>query len=124
VPEPEFQTQDPAYVLAELNGRIRMLEDKYHVLTERLLVVNQNMIMEYKKLMKEMKEMSQDAKKTRMSTASTQDVVQDIVKEMGVFAKKDQVKLLEKYMDLLDILKFVTDDQLEKRLEKFKLEDK
>ncbi len=124
MPEPEFQTQDPAYVLAELNGRIRMLEDKYHVLTERLLVVNQNMIMEYKKLMKEMKEMSQDAKKTRMSTASTQDVVQDIVKEMGVFAKKDQVKLLEKYMDLLDILKFVTDDQLEKRLEKFKLEDK
>jgi hypothetical protein len=122
VPTAEYNQTDPAYIIADLNARIRSLENKYNVLTERLLVINQNMIQEYKKLMNEMRNISQDTKKTRMGMLSTQEVVKDMVKEMNIFAKKDQIKVLEKYMDLLNILKLVTDEQLDKRLEKFKIE--
>jgi hypothetical protein len=122
VPSQDYNQTDPAYIIADLNARIRSLENKYNVLTERLLVINQNMIQEYKKLMKELRDTTQDTKKTRMGMLSTQEVVKDVVKEMNIFAKKDEIKVLEKYMDLLNILQLVTDEQLEKRLEKFKIE--
>jgi len=120
--EPEFSQQDPAYMLADLNARIRALENKYNILTERLLVINQNMIQEYKKLMKEIRDLNQDTKTTKLSMLNTQEVIKDVIKEMSIFAKKDQVKVLEKYMDLINVIKLVSDDELEKRLEKFKLE--
>ncbi len=122
MPSQDYNQTDPAYIIADLNARIRSLENKYNVLTERLLVINQNMIQEYKKLMKELRDTTQDTKKTRMGMLSTQEVVKDMVKEMNIFAKKDEIKVLEKYMDLLNILQLVTDEQLEKRLEKFKIE--
>ncbi|MDP3917521.1 MAG: hypothetical protein Q8Q42_04535 [Nanoarchaeota archaeon] len=121
--EPQFTETDPAYIIADLNARIRALESKYNILTERLLVINQNMIEEYKKLMKEIRTISSETKKTSLGMSNTQDVIKDVVKEMRIFAKKDEVKILEKYIDMLNILKLVTDEQLEIRLEKFKLKD-
>ncbi len=124
MPSQDYNQTDPAYIIADLNARIRSLENKYNVLTERLLVINQNMIQEYKKLMKELRDTTQDTKKTRMGMLSTQEVVKDVVKEMNIFAKKDEIKVLEKYMDLLNILQLVTDEQLEKRLENYKIESR
>ncbi len=80
------------------------------------------MIEEYKKLMKEIRDISLETKKARLGTQNTQDVVRDLVKEMSIFAKKDQIKVLEKYMDMLNVIELVTDEQLEKRLERFKSE--
>ncbi len=120
--ETEFHQADPAYIIADLNARIRVLENKYNLLTERLLVVNQNMISEYKKLMNELREIKDDGKRAKLSMLNTQEVVKDVVKEMSIFAKKDQLKVLERYLDAINIIKLVTDDELEKRLERFKLE--
>lgn len=122
MPESEFGQTDSAYIITDLNARVRALENKYNLLTERLLVVNQNMLSEYKKLMKELREIKDDSRKTKLSMLNTQDVVKDVVKEMSIFAKKDQLLVLEKYLDMINIIKLVTDDELEKRLERFKLE--
>ena len=43
---------------------------------------------------------------------------------MSIFAKKDQIKVLEKYMDMINVIQLVTDEQLETRLERFKSEIK
>ena len=80
------------------------------------------MIEEYKKLMGGLRDISLETKKARLGTQNTQEVVKDLVKEMSIFAKKDQIKVLEKYMDMLNIIELVTDEQLEKRLERFKSE--
>tara|TARA_Y100000310_G_C20663933_1_gene806391 strand:+ start:76 stop:543 length:468 start_codon:yes stop_codon:yes gene_type:complete len=125
MPTQEYQQQmDPAHVIADLNARVRSLENKYNTLTERLLVVNQNMIEEYKKTLKEIKELKTDTRKTRLDITNTQDVIKDIVKEMTIFAKKDDVKVLEKYMNLINILKLVTNEELDEKLEEIKLEIK
>ena len=124
MPAPQFNQVDPSHVIADLNGRIRALEDKYNILTERLLVINQNMIEEYKKIITGMRDLSTETKKARLGTQTTQDVVKDIVKEMSIFAKKDQIKVLEKYMDMINVIQLVTDEQLETRLERFKSEIK
>ncbi|MBT3262105.1 hypothetical protein HOB87_01190 [Candidatus Woesearchaeota archaeon] len=119
---PDYNPTDQTHIVADLNSRVRSLENKYNTLTERLLVINQNMIHEYKKLMEGMRNISKDSKITRMNVSSTQEAVRNVVKELSIFAKKDQIKMLEKYIDMINILKLVTDEQLEERLESFKLD--
>ena len=115
-------SMDAVSIIADLNGRVRSLENKYNTLTERLLVVNQNMIEEYKKIMRGMRDLEQEIKKSKIGRMNTEEILRDIVKEMEIFAKKDQIKVLEKYVDQINIMNFVTDDQLDNQLEKLKLE--
>ncbi len=106
--------QEITQVIVELNNRIRTLENKYNLLGERLLVVNQNMIEEYKRLLREMKIINDDTREIRQEVFLTQDAMRNIVKEMELFAKKEQVKVLEKYLDLINPMRFVTEEEVEK----------
>lgn len=110
---------DPAYVLADLNSRVRILENKQNTLTERLLIVNQNMIQEYKRVMKELSVLSGDMIKCKGDVNHVQEVLRNLVKDMGVFAKKEDMKVVEKYIKLWDVFSFVTEEQLSERLKEY-----
>lgn len=105
--------QEITQVIVDLNNRIRTLENKYNLLGERLLVVNQNMIEEYKRILREMKIINEDLREMRQETMLTQDAMRNMVKEMELFAKKEQVKVLEKYIDLINPMRFVTTEEVE-----------
>ncbi len=105
-------TQDLTYVLADMNNRVRTLESKYNLFGERVLIINQNMIEEYKKILKEIKAINTDLQKMKLEITEMKSVVKNIVVEMDLFAKKDQVKVLEKYLDLWSPMNFVTEEQL------------
>ncbi|MBS3144473.1 hypothetical protein J4208_02710 [Candidatus Woesearchaeota archaeon] len=105
--------QEITQVIVDLNNRIRTLENKYNLLGERLLVVNQNMIEEYKRLLREMKIINEDLREMRQETMLTQDAMRNMVKEMELFAKKEQVRVLEKYIDLINPMRFVTTEEVE-----------
>ena len=105
-------TQDLTYVLADINNRVRALEGKYNLFGEHLLVINQNMIEEYKKVMREMKAINADVQKMNVEMAEIKSVGKNMVVEMDLFAKKDKVRVLEKYLDLWSPLNFVTEEQL------------
>ena len=105
--------QEITQVIVDLNNRIRTLEGKYALLGERLLTVNQNMIEEYKRLLSELKLVHEDTREVRQELFITQDAIRNIVKEMEHFAKKEQVKVLEKYIDLLNPMRFATTEEVE-----------
>ena len=109
---------DITYIVSELGARIRTLENKYNLLGERLLIVNQNMIEEYKKLIKELRMINADIREMKADVANVKETANNIVKEMENFAKKEQIKVLEKYIDLWNPLNFVTEEQLNERLTK------
>jgi len=104
-------------LVAEINNRVRTLENRYNLLTERLLIVNQNMIEEYKKLMKEVTLVNSDIREIKKELQDIKDVITNLVKEMDTFAKKDQVMVVEKYLNLINPLNFVTEEQLNKALD-------
>lgn len=110
-------TQDMTYVLADINNRVRTLESKYNLFGEHLLVINQNMIEEYKKILREMKAIDADLQKMKVDLIEVKSTVKNMIIEMDVFAKKDQVKVLEKYLDLWSPLHFVTEEQLNQAIE-------
>ncbi len=113
---PEAQ-QDATYILADLHNRVRSLESKYNLLGERVLMVNQNMIEEYKKTSRDMHLVNDDLRELKQEVALVREAIHEITKELDSFAKKASVKVLEKYINLLSPLHFVTEEQLKKEIE-------
>ena len=101
----------------ELNSRIRSVEGRYNLLAERLLIINHNLIEQYKKTMKEIQLINSDLSEIKHDLNTTKEVINNIVKELENFASKNNVKVIEKYIDLLNPLNFVTEEQLNKVLD-------
>jgi hypothetical protein len=40
-----------------------------------------------------------------------------MIKEMEIFARKDEIKVLEKYINLWNPIEFITEEELNKKLE-------
>ncbi|MFH0936375.1 MAG: hypothetical protein V1815_01695 [Candidatus Woesearchaeota archaeon] len=118
----EYQT-DLTYVLSDLNTRTRTLEGKYNILGERLLIVNQNMIEEYKKMINELRTQESDILELKKEIENLKDILRQILKEIDSFAKKENIKVLEKYINLWSPLKFVTEKEVEDIINR-KLEQK
>ena len=106
------QTDDLAYVINDLNARIRLLEGKYNLFGERLLIVNKNMIEEYKKTLNKQKALEEEIKELKMSIELFKDVIKKMESSLKTFAKKEDFKVLEKYINMWNPLKFVTEQEV------------
>jgi len=109
----EQQGQDLAFVLNDLNARIRVLENKYSLFGERLLVINQNMIEEYKKIMRKMKAVDDELKEFKKDLYNVKEIISGLTKEIKLFARKDNLKVLEKYINLWNPMNFVTEKDVD-----------
>jgi phosphoenolpyruvate carboxylase len=107
-----IQESNLSAVLTDLNARIRILEGKYTLFGERLLVINQNMVEEYRKLMKETKLINHDIQQIRQDIFNLKDILTNITKEMALFARNDKLKVLEKYINFWNPLHFMTEEDV------------
>lgn len=107
-------------VIQNLDSRIRTNEARYRLLSERLEVTNRNMIREFKKTVDEIKDFQAQIKELKYELREIKDMLNKITKDLELFAKKDTVKALEKYVNLWDPLNFITKDELEQALSKIK----
>ena len=108
---------DIGYVMSEVTSRIRNLENKYNLLGERVLIINKNMIEEYRKIIKEIRIINTELGTIKRDIVKTSEVTKNVVKEMEHFAKKEQIQVLEKYIDLWNPLKFTTEQQVEQLID-------
>ena len=110
--------QDLSYVLSDLNARVRTLENKYNLFGERLLLVNQNMIEEYKKIAKDLKTTESELREIKSELFNLKEALKEIAKEISNFARKDDIKVLEKYINMWDPLKFITVEEVNDLIDK------
>lgn len=113
----ESEGSEITYIINELSSRIRILEGKYSLYGERLLVINKNMIEEYKKLLRQMKVVDEELASLRKDMDVLKENLKEINREMQFFAKKENVKLLEKYINMWNPMNFVTEEELNKTVE-------
>ncbi len=116
-PTPQ-QKQDPYAILIELNNRLRILEERYGTNRERMFVMNQNMIDHYKKTNSELSALNEDIKELKGSIFKVKETVKHLVQELENFARKDQLKVLEKYINMWNPFNFVTEEEVLKLIEK------
>src|SRR3989344_4107210 len=95
---------DYAQAFNELANRIRILESKQSLLSEKLLV------------MKEIKVIDMEIKDMKKDLANVKNVVRHLTEEAGKFAKQSDVKVLEKYIKLWSPMNFVTEKQVQEMI--------
>jgi archaellum component FlaC len=113
-----MQTQDIATLLSDLNTRVRILEGKYNLTRERMLIINQNMLDHYKKLNASIKSIEDDLTELKDSINLLKDTIKDIVKELRLLARKEDLKILEKYINLWNPLNAITKEEVNEIIEK------
>jgi|TARA_Y100000310_G_scaffold159627_1_gene159338 hypothetical protein len=106
------QEQETISPVTDLNSRIRVLESRYNLFSERLLIVNKNMINEYKKLTTENKAIDLELKELKNDIFEIKEILKRITDEMHVFARKENIKVLEKYINFWNPLEFIKEEEV------------
>ena len=94
--------------------RVRILESKYALMRDRLFLINQNMLNEYKRLNKEIKFVNDELKSIKLEFNEIKSLLRNIANEMQNFAKKEDFKVIEKYLNLINPLNFMTEEDVKK----------
>ena len=103
-----------------VTNRIRELEGKYNLIRDRVLIINNNMLEEYKKLISEIKVANSEIRDIKSEMFKIKESMKHIIKELEIFAKKDDVAYLEKYINIWNPMKFTTEEDVLKILERHK----
>jgi len=111
------ETYQGADVIVEIVNRLRVLESKNTLLSERILLINQNMIEEYKKLFKDVKAVENEIREIKNDLANVKNILKHLTEEASTFARKDELKILEKYIKLWNPLNFVTETDVKNILQ-------
>ena len=111
------QTYSPEEVLFDVNSRVRSLEGKYNLLRDRVLIINNNMIEEYKKVMGEIKFIDSEIKDIKGDVFKLKESIRHLIQEVELYARKEDVQFLEKYINLWNPMKFTTEEDVVKLIE-------
>ena len=109
--------EEQSNVVSDINSKFRNLESKNNMLAENLLVVNQNTIEEYKRIYKEIEIINTDIKSLREDLFNLKQTLKGFLNEVDFFAKKNDIKVLEKYINLWNPIEFVKEDDVDKLIE-------
>ncbi len=120
--EEQIYSQEAIFV--DITNRVRDLEGKYNLLRDRVLIINNNMIEEYKKTIAEMRVMNGDVREIKDDIFRIKENMRHIIKEFDLFARKEDLKFLEKYINLWNPLKFTTEEDVLKIIEQHKRQAK
>ena len=112
---------DPGF---EVISRVRSLEGKYNLLRDRALIINQNMIDQYQRTNSEMKSLEEDIKEVKHSVFQIKETLKHLVREIENFARKDEMNVLERYINLWNPLNFVTEAEVKRLIEESKKKKK
>jgi|TARA_Y100000310_G_scaffold344685_1_gene458799 hypothetical protein len=99
--------------MGNLSRRLRILEESFTNLRRAQQLTDQNMLAKNKLFTTEIRTMVSDIKEIKKEIAEIKEKILDLVKELQTSAKKDQVKVLEKYINLWNPVKFVTQNEVE-----------
>ena len=95
-------------VVRDTSGRIRVIEERYSNLRKILQVNEQNTLKISRDLKSEVKMLSDEVIEIKTLLSDMKDELKLVISELKVSAKKEDVTVLEKYINLWEPLNFVT----------------
>jgi uncharacterized protein (DUF342 family) len=106
--------------LTELSRRLRTLEGRYTNLQTKTQVIEQNMISSYKRLLSEIKTTNSDVREVKKEFQEIKERILSLIQELQSCAKKEEIKVLQKYVHLWEPMNFVTREEVEELMEEKK----
>ena len=99
--------------VSNLGRRLRILEESFTNLRRALQVTEENMLSKNKTFATEFKTTMSDISDIKKEINEVKEKILDLVKELKETAKRDEVKVLEKYINFWNPVKFVTQNEVE-----------
>ena len=96
-----------------LSRRLRLLEEGFTNLRRFFQVTEENMIAKNKHYSAEIKTVASDINEIRKEIQELKDKLFLVIRELQNVARKEEVKVLEKYINLWNPIKFVTQNEVE-----------
>jgi|SRR3989338_2363118 len=88
-------------VVADINTRIRDIEDKEHILKERVLLIGNSFIKEREKMNIILKEMQFTLTKLVDEQTRMQEVLKNSTEQIGKLARREEVQTIQRQLELL-----------------------
>ncbi|HLD06533.1 MAG TPA: hypothetical protein VJC16_03290 [Candidatus Nanoarchaeia archaeon] len=98
----------------EIAQRIRMLEERYSSVTNRLQLVEQNTLASQRKAHADIKAILEELTDIKKGMNDLQEKFLLLVRELQATAKKEELDVLAKYISYWEPLNFVTRSEVEK----------
>ncbi len=99
--------------IGNISRRLRMLEEGFTNLRRTLQVTEHNMLEKNKLFSTDIRTLTSDISEMRKEIDEIKDKIIDIVGELEETAKREEVKVLEKYINFWNPVKFVTQNEVE-----------
>jgi len=96
-----------------LSRRLRLLEEGFTNLRRFFQVTEENMIAKNKHFSAEIKTLTSDINEIRKEIQEIKDKLLLVIRELQTVARKEEVKVLERYINLWNPIKFVTQNEVE-----------
>jgi len=113
----QAMSPDQGSILNEVNSlstRMRIIEEKHTNIDRKLQVVEQNMLSKDKHLTAEIKTINSEIIELRREISSLSNQIKLFVNEIQSFAKKEDVKVLEKYIHMWEPINHITEKDAER----------
>ncbi len=110
--------EEMSNMLKDIMRRLRQMEERYSNLRKSMQVTEQNMLKQSKKNTSDKQDLQSDIAELKKHIRNIGEELKIVAKELGNSAKKDDVKVLEKYINFLDPLTYVTKNEFRKEVKR------
>jgi hypothetical protein len=110
------EIEQVASIITDLDRRLRILEERYSNVRKKLQLTDQNILESERGFVKELRVVNDDTLKLRKQVNDYSEKISIFDDEINQAAKKTDVKLIEKYLDLWNPRNFVTRKELREHL--------
>ena len=113
-PAPAAEMSGLSEQISGLSARIRVMEERFNEMRKKMLFIEQNMLTNHKKAVGEIKMSNGEIDELRHKLEEVEERVITIIKELRLTARKSDMDVMKRYIELWDPVKFVTADFAEK----------
>jgi len=110
-----FSTPDLSLIsndVKELSRRLRTIEERYTNLQTKTQITEQNMLSRNKQITTEIKTINSEINEIKKEIIEIKDRILLLIKELQMCAKREEVKILDKYINLWEPVNFVTRNEV------------
>lgn len=108
IPSPNMSNE-----ISNIISRIRMIEERHANMQRKLHLMEENMLSSSKDMKTEMKILQQDVLDIKRKVKNFEDTLTKISQGLEDLATRQEVKLIERYVNLLDPTNFISRKHLE-----------
>lgn len=100
--------------IGEIERRLRSLEEKYSNIERRSQVNEENMLSGNRKIKTEIKMNAGELSDLKAQVADINEKIRAVVRELQGFARTEDVDVIRKYLNLIEPLGFVTQNEVDR----------